>query len=320
MLLVVHNPRARLGRKQPDLPSQLERALRGTGTVEGPDGQDALDEAMRRARSRGVTGIALLGGDGTGHRVATAVMRAWPDAPPPELMWLHGGTMNTVSRSMGQRGRPLAQLGAWVEERLGGPRLLRTRRWPLQVDGTQHGFLFGIGIVPRFIEAYEADGRPSPLRAAATLTRAVASAFTGGSFAQAFFRGISAEAITDGEVWPRRSWRILTAGAVDQIGLSFRPFPGVLDHPGKLHVFASASPPVAFCLDLIPLRFGRPARHPLAHDRVCQRLVLRADEPLRYNLDGDLYDAGHELVVETTAPLTFVLAPHARPPANTLGP
>jgi diacylglycerol kinase (ATP) len=320
MLLVVHNPRARLGRKDPALISRLKGALGDTGTVEAPDGEAALLDTMVRARARGVDGIALLGGDGTGHHVATAVLQAWADAPPPELMWLHGGTMNTVSRSMGQRGRPLAQLGSWVDERRGGPSLERTRRWPLEVNGRHHGFLFGIGVVPRFIEVYESDGRPTPLHAAWTLLRAAASAFTGGPFAERFFRGVRATVHTDDLRWPDRAWHILTAGAVDEIGLSFRPFPGVLTHPGQMHVFASASPPVAFVRDLIPLRLGQPARSPLAQSEVCRRLQVQADEPLRYNLDGELYDAGHELVVQTTVPLTFVLAPGARQPPNQLGP
>ena len=52
-----------------------------------------------------------------------------------------------------------------------------------------------------------------------------------------FFRGLPAQVTGDGVVWPQRSWKILTVGAVDQIGLGFRPTPGVLTHPGGLHAF-----------------------------------------------------------------------------------
>ena len=308
------NPRSRSVRRDPALVDRLRRVCGDVGEVLAPS-----TPAELRAMASDLAGrprLAIHGGDGTGHQVLTALRG---HGATPELMWLHGGTMNTVSRSMGQRGRPEPQLAAWVDELRGGPRLLRTRRWPLHVDDGNVGFLFGIGIVPRFIEAYESNGEPTPVRAAFTLARAVLSAFTGGSFAERFFRGIDAHVEGDGVVWPRRAWRILTAGAVDQIGLSFRPFSGVLHRPGHMHVFASASSPVGFARDLIPLLRGHPARDVGAHDQLCRRLVIEAAEPLQYNLDGDLYTVGRRVVVSTEAPVTFVLAPGARPPPNGLG-
>jgi hypothetical protein len=83
-----------------------------------------------------------------------------------------------------------------------------------------------------------------------------------------------------------------------------------------MEVFASAASPVAFALDLPRLFVGSPAASPLSHSAVCRELVLRAGEPLGYNLDGDLYDDGLELTVRTTAPVTFLLAPGSRPPAG----
>jgi diacylglycerol kinase family enzyme len=193
------------------------------------------------------------------------------------------------------------------------------------VDGeplpTEVGFLFGIGIVARFIAAYEQGGEPSPLKAAWTLARAVGSAFTGGAFAEAFFRGVPARVNGDGEAWPERAWKILTVGAVDQIGLGFRPTPGALTHPGSLHAFAAASSPVAFARDLVPLFQGRPTGDPLAHDQICRDLRIEADAPLTFNLDGDLFEVGPKLRVHTARPLRFVLGdPDAVDPARAVRP
>lgn len=328
MLAVIVNRRSRAARRDPGVIDRFRAQVGGLGVVLAPDSPELLTAALRDAQRQGCTQVALFGGDGTGHRVMTAVHEAWPHDALPEVMWLHGGTMNTVSRSMGQRGRPTEQLEAWLSELRGGPRLDRTRRWPLHVtaddaDGAplpaEVGFLFGVGIVARFIEAYEQGGEPSPLKAAATLVKAVASAFTGGSFAEQFFRGLPADVTGDGVPWPRRSWKILTVGAVDQIGLGFRPTPGVLTHPGCLHAFASASSPVAFARDLVPLFRGHKARDPGAHDQICHRLEISADEALVYNLDGDLFTVGRRVVVKTRAPVRFVLAPGAVQPANALG-
>ena len=81
-----------------------------------------------------------------------------------------------------------------------------------------------------------------------------------------------------------------------------------------MHVFGTGSSATGLIRDMVPLRFGKPARHPLAHDRVCRRLEIEAQETLTYNLDGDLYTAGERIVVETTRPLTFVLGQGAKTP------
>lgn len=312
MISVVLNPKARMLRRRPTLVETLGEVVGSAGSVSLPDGLQALDRWAEETLASGCRRIAICGGDGSAHQVLTAIDRIGrPD--DLQIMFLHGGTMNTVSRSMGQRGRPADQLRSWVAELNGGPTLERVYRAPLRVQGTYTGFLFGIGIVPRFIEAYEGTGEPSPGMAAWTLARAVGSAFTGGAFAKEFFRGIEAEVQADDTIWPTRAWKILTAGAVQHIGLSFEPFPGVLKHRGHMHVFATASTPAGFARDLIPLRLGRPATDPNAHDQVCRRLVIRTKEALRYNLDGDLYDTGTEIVVESSAEIPFVLSAGCRP-------
>lgn len=306
MISVVLNPRARKLRRNPRLTDTLRSVVGDLGDVALPHGEEALRTWATQFLERGGRRLAICGGDGTAHKVLTAIDQLGRPEDL-EVMLLHGGTMNTIARSMGHRGKPADQLAAWVEELRGGPRLTRVERAPLRIEG-RTGFLFGIGIVPRFIEAYESGPEPSPGIAALTLTRAVASAFTGGDFAKRFFRGIDAHVEGDGIIWPTRSWRILTAGAVRNIGLDFKPFPGVATNPGHMHAFATASSPMGFAKDLIPLRLGKPARDPKAHDQVCRRLLLRADEPLRYNLDGDLYDTGTELLVESGDVLPFVLS------------
>jgi diacylglycerol kinase (ATP) len=321
-LAVICNPRARSERRDPGLRDRFAALVGDAGEVHAPADLPALAALAARLRDDGCRTLALHGGDGTGHRVITALLDAWgPDDALPEVMWLHGGTNNTASRSMGQRGRADDQLRALVAAARGAPTLARTRRWPLRIEGRHHGFLWGIGIVERFIVAYEAGGQASVAGAAWTLARAVASAFVGGSFAASFFAPMELEIVSDGARWPDLRHRMVTAGAVDQIGLGFRPFRAMLDHPGQMHALGTASSPAGLALDLPRLFVGRPSRSPDVHERTCRRLIVRSASPLRYDLDGDLYEARTtELVIETTRPVTFLLAPGARPPPNRLGP
>lgn len=315
MIGVIVSARSRSVRRDPGLPDRLQRLVGDRGVVLVPDSPEALHDATRELARQGVTRVAMHGGDGTGRRVTTAIFASWPDALP-EVMWLHGGTMNTVSRSMGHRGRPEAQLRAWLAELDGGPRLPRTVRWPLICEATDRdgralppevGYLFGVGIVARFIAAYESGVEPSPAKAAFTLARAVGSAFTGGPFAQAFFRGIPMRVSGDGVPWPERAWMILTIGAIDQIGLGFRPTPGAITHPGSMHAFAAASAPMQFAYDLLALYRGAPTGDPLAHDFIGKQVVIDAGEDLTYDLDGDLIDVGRHVTVRVDRPLRFLI-------------
>lgn len=328
-VVVWANPHARATRRHPATLDRLREVLGATGEVVAPAARDALHDTAAALAADPPAVLALHGGDGTGSVVLSALVPAFAAAGRvlPELMWLHGGTMNTVSRSMGQRGRPEAQLADLVAELRGegrkGAPLPRTRRWLLDVEeGRHHGFLWGVGIVPRFIEVYDAGVEPSPVKAGLTLARAIASAFTGGPFAERFFRGLDLAVTVDGTPWPETPWRILTAGTVDDVGLRFRPFPGVLEQPGRLELFGSASPPLAFARDLWPLWHARPARHPLTRAQVGTEVVVTSREgPLRYNLDGDLHTAVSDTVrVRVGPPLTFVLARRARPTAHALSP
>jgi diacylglycerol kinase family enzyme len=87
----------------------------------------------------------------------------------------------------------------------------------------------------------------------------------------------------------------------------------VLTHEARLHAFGSASSPVAFARDLVPLFRGEPARDPAAHDQVCARITIEATEPLRYNLDGDLYDTDGTITVASGPAVRFVLGPGSTP-------
>lgn len=279
---------------------------RGTRLVE-PASLEVLDGEVAVLHREGVDLIAINGGDGTLHRVVTAVIRAWGDDPLPTLVSLQGGTMNTVARSMGARGTPGAIADELRRQLSGEHRLPSTVRHVLQVDRTWYGFLFGVGMIARYIEVYDAAGEGGPTQAAVTLARLVGSMVWGGRQARAFFERIEAEVSVDGVMWDGRQWLTVGAGTVDDAGLGFRPFYRSVESVGALHAIGVGSGPLAFAADLLPIRRARPMRRGGNVDGVGDRLVIRATAPLRYNLDGDLHDASTELEVRIGPALTWLL-------------
>lgn len=295
----------------------LYKITSGRGVLLTPTTDEEVEAELANLVEDEPQFIAVAGGDGTLSRFTTSLLRVWPHDRLPAIAVVQCGTMNTISKSMGVRGDPLAQLTAYS---IPSAAFDLTQRWPLQVGDDRWGYLFGTGIIPRFIEAYEGDGQTSAQQAARTLARKVLGAFLGGSEAASFFAPTTCDVFVDGRPWPMKSWLLLAAGATHDLGLNFRPFPGLLQSPGKMGIFASASKPARFALDLLPFRFQRPARHSLAFHHIGDELRLQAAEPITYNLDGDLHTVGTSLVVRPGPPLSFLLPPDAKPPANQLGP
>lgn len=318
---VIANPNAKVFADDRTQLDALYRLTSGKGLLVTPNTTEELEDDLREMMvDDPETGkerprfLAIAGGDGTVSQVVTALLRVWDHDHLPDVALLHGGTMNTISKSLGNRGTAVEQLEALIA----GTGLKHTRRFSLQVGADRYGFLFGVGIIPRYIERYEAAGDPSPRRAAEVLGRLVLSAFTGGEDAASFFAPTRLDVFVDGKQLPLKEWLLVAAGGVDDVGLRFRPFAGMLLKPNHFGLFASASKPSAFAWDLLSFRLHRRARHSLAFHAWPRELRLVAPEPIRYNLDGELEQAGTTLTVCTGPSLRFVLPPNARPPANAL--
>lgn len=295
---VVVNRHARKPARDAKLIAQLREVLGDRGEVTAPADLDALRDDALRARQQGVDAVAVVGGDGTAYRVATAVLlHAWSDAPPgalPALALLGGGTMNTIAKGLGLRpGAPPRVL----RDLLAG-RFRVVERAPLIVDEAHAGWLFGIGITPRFIEAYEGGGTPSPTRAALTLGRAVVSVATGGPFADRFFERIPATLTAEGQPSQEGGWLILMAGAAPSVGLDFRPFPADLP-PDHFGVFGTRSTPPQLACDLITIRRHRLVTRDSAWVTHTRELLIEAESPLLLQLDGDLWPGGTRCVVRS---------------------
>ena len=307
-LAVVASPKSGANRRNPRRLETLERLCRESGaTFIAPDGLDALGRAI--AALDDVDVLAVNGGDGTLHRVLTFAVEAFGD-DLPEVAILPGGTMNIAAHSTGWLGKPIEGLQTVLAHLESPDRgiLERRRTWTLRVDERWIGFLFGNGLIARFLEVYEEVDDPTAARAAAILARGAASALVNGPFVKRLTRRWEGELTIDGVVQDRSSWLAVAAGTVEQIGLGFRPFRYVEDHPGQMHAVGLGSSVARFAREL-PRVYRRQA---LAADtnleRPARRLVLRSDERAAFMVDGDFHRGGNELVVEV-GPSVDLLVP-----------
>jgi diacylglycerol kinase family enzyme len=301
-IAAIANPRSRKNRRDPSRLEALREQLGGTGEVYAPESLAQLAEVAAIHAADPPDVLAVSGGDGTLHRVFTELVPATGGVLPKTLV-LRGGTMNIVADSVGMRLRAdralaLAQAGGWRT----------TRRWLLKIDGRKYGFLFGNGIVARFLELYYQKPEPAPADAGWLLARGVASLLVGGPLIRQLTRRFEGTVEVDGVAMPEDSWVAVAAGTVEQLGLGFQPFYRVPENPGRMHVVGVGGPVSDLAIGLPRVRMGKPLRGRHHHAAVGSTLLLRGHEPLGYMMDGDFHAGGTEISVEMGPPVDFVVA------------
>jgi len=301
-LVVVTNPRSRLNRRRPGLASDLAARLGSAGAVVSPPDLAALDEVAPHLGQAELLGIH--GGDGTLHRVLTALHRV--EVTPPPLVMLRGGTMNIVADSLGHR----MEAGTTLSHVVEGRPVREEVRHVLEVslgDQVVVGFLAGGGIISRFLELYYEREAPTPADAALLLGRGALSAMVGGRTAARLTRPYRGSLTLDGSAWDGDRWLAVALGTVEQLGLGFRPFPKVSDHPGQMQVVGIASGIATLAVELPSVFLGRGVRRGGNREGMCRELVLRSDEPIVFMVDGDFHSGSTEVRVRVGAAVRFVV-------------
>jgi hypothetical protein len=236
-------------------------------------------------------------------------VEAYGDAPLPSVALLRGGAMNTVADAHKLRGSPESILGSFLERRRAGMPARTVERDLLSVesDGARprYGFLFGTGLVVTFLDAYYRSGHATPIMAAALLARAIGSALVGGRFSVALTAREPLRVSTDGDEWPDEPFLTVIAGAVPEIGFGFTPFARCDEQPGFFHAVGLTGSTLQVAAHLPQIWLGRPWKRTLAVDAVTRDLAIEG--PLRFTVDGDLYQAHRSVRVRTGPPVKLIV-------------
>lgn len=305
---VITNPRSRQNLRNPSIADRLGYILGEKGVLEKPTDLPELHAVARQFREREIDVVCINGGDGTMHKALTAMVGAYGGAPLPKVAILRTGTMNTIARGVGVRGSAAQILEHVVARYHADEPLATARRWLLAVDGTQYGFLFGNGLIARFLEEYYEGTDPTPAKAVWLLVRACLSAAVGGPLIRRLLAPYVGTATIDGREWRCDRWMTVAAGTSDDIGVGFRPFYRCLTHPGRMHAIGVGTlNAMALVRELPRVYTARPMAGDDMYADVGTRLVLRSAEPIAYMLDGDFHRGGTEVVVTIGPPVDFVL-------------
>lgn len=302
------NPRASRQRRDRALLDRLASQLPASALVCCPTTLDELAVDARRVRDAGVSRVFMLGGDGTLHRLVTALVAAAGESGLPEIGILPGGRMNIVAWSVGVHGRPERVLAKLLAA---GQAARHTTRFAMRISGAEHpqyGFLFGNGVIARFLEVYYRRPDPTPAHAALDLARGVASTVVGGPFSRALLRRWAGELAVDGAPWAGDDFLAVAVGTVEQIGLGFAPFAGVGQQPGRLRLHAVGSTMFGLARELPRVYFGGEMRAPGNRSALATDVQLvSASGASTYMIDGDFHRAGASVHLTPAAPVRVIV-------------
>jgi diacylglycerol kinase (ATP) len=267
-----------------------------------------LDHVTRVAedfRAEAIDIVAIAGGDGTAGITIGAFHRIYGDDMPAFAM-LRGGTMNTVSNALHlPRGSPeknLARLLAKTDNGSFPTTALRSTLRAGPPGAGRVGFLFGTGVFQSFLREYYRRGHddPSAVTAAETIGFMAASALVQGKLIKQLAAPDTLTLEVDGRVFALDRYMAVTAGTVEQVGLGFAPFFLADRFRGAFHLLALTGLPSKVVRDLPKVWLGLPIKPENGINLVARRATLSSPErPIDYMIDGDLYTAKRELVVET---------------------
>ena len=286
---VIVNPYARSNQRDPKRVERLEKILGADGMVVQTNGIDVLGDVACRMREREIDVLAVCGGDGTIFRTVTAFRNAWGKDELPMLLPLRGGTINVIAGSIAcMRGSPERVLSHVVHDY----RHVRTHdvveRELITVNGEQHGFLFGLGLIVNFLRVYYTSPKPTPLRAAALLVKFAGSAALQTSLIRGVTQPVIADVLCDGERLPFRQFSLMLGMSIEHLPLGFRPGYLATRKHGHFHLLGGPIPAIRVVQNLRRFRYGIPVRDEGLYDNLAREVKIEFERPTHYMIDADI--------------------------------
>jgi diacylglycerol kinase family enzyme len=308
-IAVITNSRSRQNRKNPGLANALQRELGPGDVLEVTHSFDDLDAAIHRMSALGVGYLGINGGDGTNHLTLSAMVRHWQGSWPT-IVFLRGGTMNTVSNGFGGKGDAVSILRRVRRMRDEGRTITRIPRRLMHIreSGREHyGFIFGTGVVYSFLEEYYRGGDVTPVTAATTLGRLISSVVVGGPLYKQLTARVRHRVEVEGETWREGDFVGVLAATQAQIGLGFRPFHRADESPDRFPLLALDSQVIQIVRSLGKVRAGITPTIEGWNERVVTSFTLHGEGLQKYVVDGELYTCESPIEV-STGPLLQVAA------------
>ena len=303
---IVINPYAKKNKKMKVNPVDLYRRIGGDMVeIRATRSLDEIYTVAEEFRKKGISYLGTCGGDGTLHQVLSRFLYVYKDQEIPPLLILKGGTMDTISRSIGLKGKGPDILKRLIGAIGRGDEIRTISRETIRVED-RYCFLFGLGLASNFLREYYKGGNTGPAKAVLVLLKAVFGGIVGAKKVGSLFERFNARLLADEREIPFNDFIAILAGTVVSIGIGFNALFRAYEKPGTFHMISSGMKPTQLALRVNSLRRGVPIKHPCYDERIAHTVRILGPKKFQYMMDGDLYEASNELLVESGRRVTFV--------------
>lgn len=306
---IITNPFSKLNKKRPERGRLLGYIVGQFGNLEITNSLEDITRVAEVFKEKGIEILAINGGDGTISRTLTAFIRTYGSTPLPKVLILRGGTINMLADNLGIRGTPEEILVRMLECQSG----LR----PKEVEslatlsiGGQYGFLFGNGLVARYLAEFYRN-KTGPIGSIILVLKI----YFYWLFSRKNYHKIVMDeqfrVVFDGVVSDRETQSLaMMASTVERMPLGLRLFPMARSSSTKFQFFALEMPAksLPWRLPLAILR-NKPGRFLGKSSRLAAKTIVTSVSGKQpYTLDGELFDAPDgRLAVEVGPVVQFIV-------------
>ncbi|MCP5468224.1 MAG: hypothetical protein H7A32_03030 [Deltaproteobacteria bacterium] len=294
---IVVNPKGRRYKENPEKITQLSFIVGDRASYQATEDIHDLRRVAEQFKTRDIEILAIGGGDGTTHVTLTHFIDVYGEKPLPKLTFLRGGTMNSLANSCNIKGAPEKILSNLIYKYHEAEEFETTEVDVMQIN-EYYGFLFGCGVLYRFMESYYHGAKPSPTKAIYTLSRSIGSAIFNTQFSREMFERFDGEVSINGQKWPFENWSAIYAGSIPILGLQFRVF----HHAEEIHHFHAAGfslPPRNILKHVHSLFLGKkPNSEDMLNDPA-KEMKISLEKPMGYTIDGDMLSPRKEFLIKT---------------------
>lgn len=268
-----------------------------------------VEKLAAEFKERNIEILGISGGDGTIHKTLTTYIKVYGKDPLPKIALLRGGTMNNLTNCLKIRGAPEKILSNLILKYHEDIPFEETEMDLLKINN-DYGFLFGMGLVSRFVDKYNQhkNGDPSPWRAFSLLSRTMVSAAFNGKLALELCERFDARITVDGIPAPFKNYMMIFAGTMDNLGLHFRPLYRARETPGEFQFIGISTTPRGLLFTFPQAFLGHPSGSDDYFDAMGSKVVLEFDHPHRYTIDGDVPEPSDRIEITTGPRLKLIVS------------
>jgi diacylglycerol kinase family enzyme len=286
---IINNPKSKQNRLHPERIRMLGYILGHGGESKATHTFEELEECLLEFKRLEIDILAINGGDGSNHHTISKLIDLYGDQKLPKIALLRGGTLNTISRGFDIKGNPAGILHRVATKYAEGKPFVIKECDLMNVNG-MYSFLFGNGIVAKYMKTYYETGEPSPSHGVKIVLKGIFSAITGGKLTREWFEPICAKVWVDGDKLESERFTSIIAGSMEDIGVGFKPWIRAFTEDRKFHCLFITAKPLTFIWDIPYFYFARPMHPRSGSEAVCSHIHIEADAPFVYNQDGDMHE------------------------------